>query len=418
MKETKRSGFYYGWVIVAVCFLLMTFAYVSFVSTTSVYVIPVTEAFGIERAQFVLYATIMSLTTVVITSFMGKVMADKNIKVIMMISAFIGAVGFFIFSQAQGVMYFYLGALLLGVGFGNTTTLPVSLLINNWFGGKIKGTAMGVAFIGSGVGGMIMTPLLNNVIQSSGWRHAYVCQAIIMIILIPIIGIFVVKTPEEKGMLRLGETEDEKEEDKEKSGVTFEEAKRSPILYILLVSIVLVIFGSSAVLANSVAFFQECGYNATQAAGFASAALGSLIVGKPIVGFLCDKFGIKINAVLSCVVFALGFLFLTMMPHMPNLVYGYVICYCIGGAAITVCPPLMVNGLFGEKDYGTLVGLVTMATSIGGAFGGMIAAKAYDMTGSYVTFWIIACIAMLVAGLMRGVCFRMKEKNEQAALEK
>lgn len=418
MKETKRSGFYYGWVIVAVCFLLMTFAYVSFVSTTSVYVIPVTEAFGIERAQFVLYATIMSLTTVVITSFMGKIMADKNIKVIMMISAFIGAAGFFIFSQAQGVMYFYLGALLLGVGFGNTTTLPVSLLINNWFGGKIKGTAMGVAFIGSGVGGMIMTPLLSHVIQASGWRHAYVCQAIIMIVLIPIIGIFVVKTPEEKGMIRLGETEDEKEEDKEKSGVTFEEAKRSPILYILLVSIVLVIFGSSAVLANSVAFFQECGYTATQAAGFASAALGSLIVGKPIVGFLCDKFGIKINAVLSCVVFALGFLFLTMMHHMPSLVYGYVICYCIGGAAITVCPPLMVNGLFGEKDYGTLVGLVTMATSIGGAFGGMIAAKVYDMTGSYVTFWIIACIAMLAAGLMRGTCFRMKEKNEQTALEK
>lgn len=414
MKGKGKTGFYYGWVIVAVCFALMTFAYVSFVSTTSVYIIPVTEEFGIERAQFVLYSTIMSLTTVVVTSFMGKVMAKRNIKVIMMLSAAAGAVGFLIFSQAQGVAYFYLGALLLGIGFGNTTTLPVSLLINSWFGGKIKGTAMGVAFIGSGVGGMIMTPLLNGIIQSDGWRHAYICQAVIMFILVPVIGILVVKSPEQKGFERLGENEEEKKEDAaEKSGVTLTEAKRSPILYLLLISIVLVIFGSSAVLANSVAFFQECNYNATQAAAFASAALGSLILGKPVVGFLCDRFGIKINAVISCVVFALGFLLLALMPGMPRLVYGYIVCYCIGGAAITVCPPLMVNGLFGEKDYGTLVGLVTMATSLGGAFGGMIAAKVYDMTGSYVTFWIIACVAMMAAALMRWVCFVMKERNEK-----
>ena len=90
--------------------------------------------------------------------------------------------------------------------------------------------------------------------------------------------------------------------------------------------------------------------------------------------------------------------------------WGAVICYGIGGGGITVCPPLLVNALFGEKDYGNIVAAMNMATNLGGAFGGMIAAAVYDITGSYIVFWWMAAVAMGLVMVIRIICFQMRKK--------
>ena len=115
----------------------------------------------------------------------------------------------------------------------------------------------------------------------------------------------------------------------------------------------------------------------------------------------------------------LWLLTLALMVILPNLtywlgiseVYAVVVTYCLGAPSITIVPPLTVNGLFGEKDYGTIVGVMNTATSIGGAFGGMIAARVYDATGSYVTFWVIAAVFVVVSALIRLLAFRLNQKR-------
>lgn len=167
----KQNGrFYYGWVMMVVGFLMMLFAYVGSISITSVFVIPVTEGLGVDRAQFVMYQTILTVCSVIVTAYFGKRMEQGNIKLIMVISALCSVAGYVILANAGSISWFYVGAVLLGVGFSNCTVLPVSIIINNWFGGKIRGTVMGFTFIGSGLGGLILLPVLNAVIQSSGWR--------------------------------------------------------------------------------------------------------------------------------------------------------------------------------------------------------------------------------------------------------
>ena len=60
--QFKQNGrFYYGWMIVLLGLLLMTFAYVGFVSLTSIFVLPVTEDLGFARGEFMTYMTILSL---------------------------------------------------------------------------------------------------------------------------------------------------------------------------------------------------------------------------------------------------------------------------------------------------------------------------------------------------------------------
>lgn len=72
----------------------------------------------------------------------------------------------------------------------------------------------------------------------------------------------------------------------------------------------------------------------------------------------------------------------------------------------------MTNRLFGEKDYGKIISVLTMGNNIGGAFGGTVAAWIFDVSGSYRAFWIIAATAMIVAAAARIAAFRIKKKYE------
>ena len=169
--QFKQNGrFFYGWIVVVLGLILMTFAYVGFVSLTSVFVLPVTEDLGFERGDWMTYLVILSLACVVCSPILGKLMGKGNLKIWVAAACVLGFIGYFGFSRANSLTTFYLFAILLGIGFAGTVPMPVSIMINKWFGGKIRGTATGIAFLGSGLGGMILSPVLNSVIANNGWR--------------------------------------------------------------------------------------------------------------------------------------------------------------------------------------------------------------------------------------------------------
>ena len=294
--------------------------------------------------------------------------------------------------------------------------MPVSILINSWFGGKVKGTASGIAFVGSGLGGFILSPLLNSAIAAGGYSAGYLVLAgVYLIILLPMTLLLAVKNPEDKGFRRMGETEAEVVSDGsalEKRGMTAGQAMKTGEFWLAIISCIMVVFASSAILMNDIGYYVECGIDAAKAASYHGIMLGLLLFGKPIIGFVTDKLGIKVSAPLSTFIFAATFLVMFLFGGSPGiLVAGVCICYCLGAPSITVVPPLLVNGMFGEKDYGTLVGYINMATSIGGAFGATIAAFIYDATGSYVTFWGVATIGVAIAAVLRIICFVINKKN-------
>ncbi len=416
--QLKQDGrFFFGWWIVFLGFCLMLLAYVGFASLTSVFVIPVTEALGVGRGEWMLYMTIQALVGVIASPILGKLMQKGSVKKWVAIGCLCGAAAYVIFSQSHSLTGFYIGALFIGVGFVACAPMPVSILINSWFGGKVKGTASGIAFVGSGLGGFILSPLLNAAIVAGGYSAGYLVLAgVYLIILLPMTLLLAVKNPEDKGFRRMGEIEDEVIKDgdatTEKRGMTTGQAMKTGEFWIAIISCILVVFASSAILMNDIGYYVECGIDATKAASYHGIMLGLLLFGKPIIGFVTDKLGIKVSAPLSTFIFAATFLVMFIFGGSPGiLVAGVCICYCLGAPSITVVPPLLVNGMFGEKDYGTLVGYINMATSIGGAFGATIAAFIYDATGSYVAFWGVATIGVAVAAVLRIVCFAINKKH-------
>lgn len=397
--DNKRI--YYGWWIVLTGFLVMALVYAALVSCQGLFIKPVTEELGFSRTGFSATTTILSLGLILGSSFMGSLVSKISIKKVMIICCAIVAACLFGFSISKSLWQFYALGATMGIAFAGAATIPISILINNWFGSKKKGLAMSLAFAGSGIGGMLLTMVLNNIIQNYGWRSAYVINCIIILAVVcPMIFFIVKKGPEEKGLTRLGETSEEKST-KVKTGISMAEAKKTSVFWMIFISFLLSGLLNSGLLNHQIPYLSDIGFNESKSASIGALAIGSLALGKIILGSLCDKLGLKTGSLLANMMFTLALVALFITAQIEFGAYVYIVMFCVGGAVTTICLPLFVGKVFGEKDYGSLVGIMNVAVGVGIALGSVICGKIYDATGSYKFAWMIFIVGSVLIILMQ-----------------
>jgi MFS family permease len=79
------------------------------------------------------------------------------------------------------------------------TYIGHSMFLPNWFVRK-RGFALGIAFSGVGVFSIVLMPLLQSVIEGSGWRAACLVLAVLCALLIPLNFLLQRKDPESLGL--------------------------------------------------------------------------------------------------------------------------------------------------------------------------------------------------------------------------
>lgn len=254
-------------------FLLMALAYASLASCQGIFIKPVTEELGVDRAVFSGVTTISSIGVIIGSAFVGKIFKKFPLKTVVAVSCLIVCVCLAGFGFSTQMWQFYVLGSIMGLAFAGLTTIPISILINNWFGVKKKGVAMSIAFAGSGLGGMVLTVILNSIIQKWGWRTAYLADAaIIFFVLMPLILFLLVSTPKEKGLERLGEGE----VTKSNSGLTSSQAKSTLSFWLMFFSFFMMSMINSGLLNHQIAYLSDIGFSASSSANIG--ALASVLV--------------------------------------------------------------------------------------------------------------------------------------------
>ena len=80
-------------------------------------------------------------------------------------------------SLAPNIYWFYVLIPLAGATTAFVNNVPVSTIINNWFVEK-KGLAIGIAGAGVPLASMVTTPIISWLVDTVGWRQAYLTAAI------------------------------------------------------------------------------------------------------------------------------------------------------------------------------------------------------------------------------------------------
>ncbi|HZJ84604.1 MAG TPA: MFS transporter [Syntrophomonadaceae bacterium] len=395
----NKPKVFYGWWIVAGCFLL-TFTGIGIsINSIGVFLKPVTDALNFDRGAFSLYFTIASLSMALAAPFMGKLLAKYSIRVVMGISTTLLAASFFLYSQSTELIHFYLLSILLGIGSAGTHVIPVALLITNWFKEK-RGLAIAIALAGSGIGGMLFNPIANYLITIRGWEFAYMSLGVVLAVTTIPVALFLVRLhPSEMGLTPYGDTAETSEDVAALKGFSLGEAVKTSGFWFLALGLLLIGVMNMGVQHHVPAFLTDVGHNPAFAANIVALFMGVLVLGKVVLGSIFDRFGSRIGVIFIFTVFALAAFVLTgsqlaWMAVVFGVVFGF------ANAIMTIPPPLLTAEMFGQKNYGVIYGVMSICYTLGAGIGMPLSGAIFDKTGSYLpAFYLyigLAIFAMII----------------------
>lgn len=379
MKAAYQEN--YKWVIVASLFLCLIVSWGIVFNASSIFVTPIQEELKTDRSIMLLAMVTKGIATVLASFAAGQLMNRYGALQVMRLAAIGVVVSFFAFGLIQTIpQYFIIMALQV-----TATTLcgflPVSVIINDWFPGK-NATVMGLAFMGSGVGGMIFNALGGDWISRFGWRRTSFMMAVIMaLVLLPITWL-VLKSRQKESALTAHTA------NLQKAGILLADARKTSRFWFVLASFTIMSITMNGVINNLSPAFQDLGYSLKNAALITSAAMIGMSAGKLLIGQLFNRTGLRTAssvANLSMIICLIGLINGSTTPGVSAALIGFV----LGGGFASMSVPILADGIYGRRDFSRISGVFQGSFNIGSIIGPLIMSPLYRVTGSYEASWFL-----------------------------
>jgi sugar phosphate permease len=308
---------------------------------------------------------------------------------------FAAAALWFYFQNWSGIALkqVYVIHLLFALALGCSGSMVVIFLVSSWFV-KNRGLAIGIALVGTSMGSAVL-PLVNPyLIQSLGWRQAYVYNAFMPVVLFLVVLILVKGTPAHAGTLARGQNT--AIGDLKQHGLTFREAIRTRTFWAIGVSGFLTYFSIFAFVQHLVLHLNKTFGYALQEAGktmffFSVVAM----IAKFAIGALADKVDRHRVFTVCQVIMLIGVVGLATMKR--EWVFGAALIIGVGwGGLFTLYNMLAVNN-FGLREIGRINGSISLLESVGVGIGSWSAGWLFDKYGNYQVAFEMIAVAVLIA---------------------
>ena len=414
MKRLINGKFFYGWIIVLYGFVLMSVSWGIVYNTASLFLVPISEELGFTRTQISYTMTLRALTQTLMALFAGRIYRKISIEPSMKIMSLVLVGSFYLLGISTKLWQFYLFTITSSLANSFLGIVPLSLVISNWFSEK-RGSALGFAFMGSGIGGMIFSSLSGRWIVVYGWARTYHLLGIMMLVFVVPIAFFLLKEhPGKMGLEPYGEKE---QKQVFREGLSFKRTLGLPIFWILGVVTFLTAICYHILMISVAPHLAEIGYDFKVAANILALVMGAIALGKLVLGYLFDRFGLRVAISLSVFGSLIGLL---------GLLYGHVVYFLpfaivgtgLGSAYGTIADPLITRHVFGEKEYASIYGVYAASASFGGVIAPILHGRSFDSTGSYEAVLFQAAVLALLILLVNQWLFSKKNLDRSIQLWK
>lgn len=301
--------------------------------------------------------------------------------------------------------HFYVIFALLGLLGVATTPVTYSRVVANWFDRR-RGTALGFANAGVGVGTFVVIPLAQMLIDRDGWRAAYLGIAgFCLAVGVPPIWLFLRSKPEEVGLRsdNLQPSAPVVLISENTSGIPIGQALRTRNFWLLAGIFFAVAACVTGVNSHIAPLLTDSGASGSSAA-FAASLFGvAIIVGRIGNGYLVDRFfGPRVMAaVFAGAAIAVAILWSGLAVHIATFA---VLLLGLAAGAEGDLMPFLVSRYFGMRSMAEIYGCMFGAFTLGNATGRYLMAAGFDARGSYKAPLGIALVVMVLAVL---VCFAL-----------
>ena len=274
---------------------------------------------------------------------------------------------------------FYVFYFMNALGYVSGGPLPNQVLLSRWFDAG-RGKAMGVAYLGIGIGGMLVPQLAHALEASLGWRTALQVLGVLMVV-IAFPAAFFVREP----ALAVAAAAAGHGASPTTSGDTprLVDVLRRPAFLLLAIGSMASIGAVGGTMQNLKLYLAgDRGLMQAEAANILSLVLFGSLAGRLLMGWLADRWPRKYVMLLIYVIVAASIPLLVLAPGLGSLRLAALV-FGIGLGGDYMIIPLMAADLFGLRLMGRVMGIVLTADGVAEAAVPMAVATLRDRAGSY-----------------------------------
>lgn len=399
---------HYGWVIVAAGAVITCLA-MGAMFALPVYLQPIADETGWTRAG-ISGAMTIGFVVMGIAGFLWGTLTDRiGARPVVLIAAIMLGIGLFVASRASSLLIFQLAYGGLVGASGGAFFAPLIATTLGWFE-KNRSLAVSLVSLGGGIAPMVITPLATVLIGAVGWRDAMMYTAIAAAALIIPAAFLIRRAP---AVTKAAPTPGSDVAPAEPAPTNMAAIFRKPQFFILAGVFFLCCAAHSGPIFHTVSYAMLCGASALAAASIYSVEGVAGLFGRLIFGVLADKIGVKRVIVGGLALQAIG---IYCYIYVGELQQFYMLAVVLGMVYGGVMPlySVLARDYFGPNVMGTVLGGITMTSSIGMAFGPVGGGWLFDTFGDY--HWLyVASAAVGLAGAALALAFPPKSVDEPPA---
>ncbi len=384
-----QGKIYSGWIVLSACFVSAMLIVGATIYSFQLFVIPVTEEFGISRATANNAYISMLVGLALWSPLVGRLLDKFNAKYVIMFGALCFGGAFTLVAVAQNLLVMLVGIfVMLSIAVCSCGGLAGNAVTVRWFQ-KRRGRALGIMSVTSSVGGAMMVPIVSYLITAYGWRMAMIITGwSVAAIIFILVGLFVRGRPVQTDIDNFDEFDvpEGGQESSQESGddktMTLKQIVTTRNYWLVAMGCGLLLASDQAVLTSKFPFLVDSGLTVLQATTIISTMTISAVAGKLIIGFMADYFDVRH---LFALVALFHFLLLAVFLMRPDY-WSLLIFVSIFGAAVGGIYPVwssLTASAFGPASIGSVLGFMApVMQGLSIIFVGFIG-EVHSQTGAY-----------------------------------
>lgn len=392
---------FFGWRVVAGAFVGMLLANGFFTYAFTILVNPIREEFGVGLEQVMYSLTLGTICGLLVAPVTGILIDRYSVRHLMTAGASITAAGFYFISKAESIGVFNaLVGVTMAISMAVAGSMAGSAAVSRWFTSSL-GKAMGVASMGTSVGGIIVPALLTWWLEREGWRGAMQNLSLAtLLVIVPFIWLSVRSRPADIGLQPEGmKPLDDATTIPPGSALNMAQIVRLPAFWFIGLSMGMVFSAFASMLANLAPYAARLGVSeASISTMIAVLAVGGL-VGKISFGIAADRINLKLGLWTAHGFLGTAFVILIFEPpYALMLVAAFSFGLSTGG--LLPVWNAMVARVFGVDSFGRAMGAMGPLITLSIIPAYIIVGRLFDSTGDYTTGLIVFSGAICLAALL------------------
>jgi MFS family permease len=377
----------YGWIMVAVSFVIMGLQFGALVSI-SVFLKPLMAEFGWERGDTAFAYTVGAGAVGLGGIVMGWLADRFSTRPVVLFGSVMLGLSLLLLSHLKTLWQLYAFYCILGgLGFA-ALNVPIITNVGQWFK-RNKGLALGIISAGAALGQGLVPYFAQYLMIFSGWRATYTTLAVIFwAILVPLA--FLIRTPP-----RLAKDRNASPSGNSQGTEEVYPIAPAKVVTWLSIAVIFCCICMATPIIHVVALASDKGIDSQSAAGVLGVIMIAGLFGRIFFGKIADSIGgLRTYLLASAAQTALVFWF-TQLNSLTGL-YILAVLFGLGFSGVMTCIWVCVREMTPPQSGGLSLGIVTLFGWIGMGLGGYQGGLFFDLTGNYTFSFANAALAGVV----------------------